>query len=50
MNPTDAMNLLLEMEEEGQSWNRRYAGGKTVEAAGLGGGDSDDEKQNYGLR
>lgn len=40
MNPTDAMNLLLEMEEEGQSWNRRYAGGKTVEGVGLESGDT----------
>jgi hypothetical protein len=42
MNPTDAMNLLLELEEEGQPWNRPYIGGQTVEAYGIGGGDSDE--------
>lgn len=36
MNPTDAMNLLLEMEEEGQPWNRPYIGGQTVEAHNAG--------------
>ena len=48
MNPTDAMNLLLELEEGGQPWNRSYIGAQTVETynAGNGGTINEADTQN----